>query len=370
MPSSPGSTMAEPKRYYDAWAHYLRFGLEPSREEPGISDELRATLFAGRNGEKRDMGTGGKSAYPGASAGFFVPTAFADQYEAALANVAPMLEVSRSIDTPTGAPLGYPTDSDVSVIGELLSEHAQATKADVPMSQITFSTFKFGSKFVIMSTELAQDFGFDLMGYLAEKFAWRVGRALNPLMTTGTGIGGPQGVITGAPVGRVATGSGGGGTGATSIGSDDLTALEMSVDFAYHKGAIWMCNASTLQVILDLKDNAGRPIVTRPDQPGMPTMLNGYPVILNPDFPVIAPNAITLAFGRFDKYLVRRGPKQLIRLAQRWADFSQVGFILWDRRDGRLIDAGTHPIKTLQQAASVSLTKSSVPVTKPVTTSK
>jgi len=38
------------------------------------------------------------------------------------------------------------------------------------------------------------------------------------------------------------------------------------------------------------------------------------------------------------------------RLTERYADFNQVGFLAFQRWDGQLIDAGTHPVKYLQQA--------------------
>jgi hypothetical protein len=40
----------------------------------------------------------------------------------------------------------------------------------------------------------------------------------------------------------------------------------------------------------------------------------------------------------------------VLRLVERFADYGQVAFIGFARYDGNLLDAGTHPVKYLQQA--------------------
>ena len=66
-----------------------------------------------------------------------------------------------------------------------------------------------------------------------------------------------------------------------------------------------------------------------------------------------AANARSVAFGDFSKYLIREvlGP-QVVRLNERFADALQVAFIGYQRADGRLVDAGTNPIRLLQNSAS------------------
>ena len=41
-----------------------------------------------------------------------------------------------------------------------------------------------------------------------------------------------------------------------------------------------------------------------------------------------------------------------MRLNERYADYGQVAFIGFARYDGNLVDAGTHPVNYLQQAAA------------------
>ena len=52
-------------------------------------------------------------------------------------------------------------------------------------------------------------------------------------------------------------------------------------------------------------------------------------------------------------YFIRRvAGVQVLRLVERYADFNQTGFLAFQRWDGQLVDAGTHPIKYFQHAAS------------------
>jgi len=65
----------------------------------------------------------------------------------------------------------------------------------------------------------------------------------------------------------------------------------------------------------------------------------------------IATTNKTVLFGRLDKYAVRRaGAMTVLKLTERAIDFGQVWFVGWIRRDGALLDAGSHPVKALQQA--------------------
>jgi HK97 family phage major capsid protein len=58
-----------------------------------------------------------------------------------------------------------------------------------------------------------------------------------------------------------------------------------------------------------------------------------------------------VAFGSLDKYLIRRVKEMsVLRLVERFADYGQVAFLGFARYDGNLLDAGTHPVKYLQNS--------------------
>lgn len=334
-----------------AFRSYLRSGYNGERFGlPRLAEEERYLLRY----ESRDMGVGSPTSSIPTSV--LVPQGFYRDIESALKYYGPMTEVSKILDTATGAPLPYPTSNDTAQAATIVGEGAQVNEQDVTVSNVTFGAWKLSSGLVKVSLELLQDADFDLENFLKEKFSERFGRGLNSFFTNGTGTSQPTGFMTAATAGPTAVGSsgntGGSETGATSIGTDDLVALEHSIDPWYRPGAIYQLNDDTLKKLKQIKDKFGRPIYESP-QNGQPALLNGYPFRINNDLPTVAANAKTVAFGNFQKYLIRRVKEMsVLRLVERYADYGQVGFIAFARYDANLLDAGTHPIKYLVQAAS------------------
>jgi HK97 family phage major capsid protein len=76
-------------------------------------------------------------------------------------------------------------------------------------------------------------------------------------------------------------------------------------------------------------------------------------VIINPNMAPMAASAKSILFGDFSKYVIRDSLElAVLRLAERYAEFGQIGFIAFMRSDGRTLDAGTDPIKYYQNSAS------------------
>jgi HK97 family phage major capsid protein len=329
------------RRHRVAFRDYLRNGLQSMKaEHVAVLQEFR------------DMGVG-----TGNLGGFFVPQGFVYEIEQALRYYGNMLGVSQILDTATGQPLPYPTDNDTTNSGELVGEGVQVTTADVSIGHIILGAFKFSTRMVKVSLELLQDSAFDMEGYLKDKFAIRLGRILNTKFTVGVGTTEPMGVLTAATAGPTALGSsantGGTETGGTSIGYIDLVELEHSLDPLYRRGAKFMFHDGTLRKLKELLDKYGRPIWVPGVSTNAPDTILGYPYSINNDMPVIALNAKTVIFGPLDKYLIRRVRElAVIRLVERFADYGQVAFLGFARYDGNLLDAGTHPIRFLVQAAA------------------
>lgn len=340
------------KRYREAWRHAMCFDGPEQYGFRGISQEDRQVIR-----EFRDMGTGGGNALQGTGGGYFVPVGFIDEVEEAMKWYGDMLNSSTIMTTATGQPLPHPTDNDTTVTGELIGESQPVTEADVTLGNIVFNAYKYSTKMVKISIELLQDSAFDFDGYLKDKFAIRLGRILNTHFTTGTGSSQPNGIITAATVGPTAAGAstndGGAETGGTSIGTGDLVELEHSVDKAYRRGASFMGHDLTIKSLKKLLDKYGRPIWLPGIAVNAPDTILGYTYYTNNDMATIAVNAKTLLFGQLKKYTVRRVKElAVLRLVERFADYGQVAFIGFARYDGQLLDAGTHPVKYLVQAAS------------------
>lgn len=342
---------------------YWRAFVRCSQKDGGDIDSR--AIVSGQRDEFRDMGIGVNTL-----GGYFVPRGFVYDVEEALKYYGPMLEVAEIMDTATGQPLPYPTANDTTVAGEIVGEGQQVTEKDVNVGQVLFGAFKFSTRMTKVSLELLQDSAFDIQSFLKKLFAIRLGRILNTKFTVGAGTVEPLGIVTavvannGAAnatpsygVGLLAQGSstntGGSETGGTSIGSKDIVNLEHTVDPLYRRGAKYMMHDQTLRFCKGLLDKYGRPLWKASLAVGDPDTLNGYGYAINNDMAQIALNAQTVLFGPLNKYIIRR-VKELgvITLNERYADYGQVAYIGFARYDGNLLDAGTHPINYLQQAAS------------------
>jgi HK97 family phage major capsid protein len=343
------------KEHREAFQTYLRIGASEMRTDQ------RAVLF-----ERRDMGTGGQGAYPGATTGFFVPVGFFKQVEDALKYYGPMLVGGEGMpllfDTDTGAPLPFPTADDTNEIGEQVGENQQVTTADVSLGQIMFGAWKYSTKMVKVSIELLTDSAFDIESFLATEFGRRLGRIANLKTTTGVGTTEPMGIVPAITAGGNVITATGSFTNddvgeANTIGSDDLVALEHQVDPVYRPRARYMMHDATLKALKKVKDKNGRSLLWQEGTPqGSPATVNGYPYCINNDMdqlqtvsssPVVTRR--TMVFGDLSKHVIRR-VKQLsvLRLSERFADFGQVAFIGFARYDANNIDVGHRAQAILQ----------------------
>lgn len=350
---SQSAETSDEKRYGQAFRGFLRSGYNGERFGlPSLPEEDRALLRY----EKRD---GMVISSPSASVptSVLVPQGFYAEIETALKYYGPMTTVSKILATATGQPLPMPTANDVANAAVIVGEGAQVSEQDVTVSSLIFGAWKLSTGLVKVSLELLQDSAFDLESYLKEQFAIRLGRGLNTFFTNGTGVSQPTGFTVNAPVGPTATGSktntGGSETGGTTIGTSDIINLIQSVDPWYRNGAIFQMHDQTRALLEATLDKFGRPVYVPNPQSGRLESLFGYPIYVNNDLPTVAVNAKTVAFGRFDKYVIRKVKEMsVLRLVERFADYGQIAFIAFARYDGNLLDAGTHPIKLLQQAAA------------------
>lgn len=262
-------------------------------------------------------------------------------------------EVATNLTLENGAPFSYPTSDGTSEVGELIGENTTATGADPVFGTAPLPTYKFSSKIVAVPFELLQDSQIDMVAFIYRRLKDRIGRAQNQYFTTGTGTAQPHGITVAASVGKTGT------TGQTlTVIYDDLVDLVESVDYAYAESASlqFMLSQSIRKVVRKIKDTAGRPIWTPSYDSGIgkgnPDQLLGYNVALNNDLAVPAANAKTIAFGAFDRYIVRDAMDiTLFRFDDSaYAKLGQVGFLAWARAGGNLMD--TNAVKLYQHSAT------------------
>ena len=320
---------AEKRDLADAVGAYLRRGIE------GMTPEQRSLL------EKRAL-----SSVTGASGAYTIPEGFANELEVALKFYGGILNVATIMDTDTGNPIPHPTMNDTANTGAILDENtSMGASTDPSFGVVTLGAYTYSSKPILVPNQLLEDSAFNLEAYLSNALAERIARAFNTSATTGNGTTAPQGLVTASFKGADAA--------AAAITYDNLVDLMHSVDPNYRKNGKWMMNDNTFKALRKLKDTTGQPIFQLSMRDGEPTTLLGKPVEINNDMADIAASAKSVLFGDFSKYKVRRVKNYGVkRLTERYADYNQTGYILFVRLDGKLIDAGTNPVKHLLHAAS------------------
>lgn len=324
-----------------AFWSYLRHGAA------GLSPEERDALaptyrsFTGAEGRALAVGTD-------SAGGYTIPKEFQQSVETNMLAYSNMLTEVTRVPTATGAQLLIPTSDDTSNVGAILSENTAVAEQDVTFGQTTIDTYVYSSKLIRVSYQLLNDASFPLEAWLRERMAERLGRILNTHFTTGDGSSKPYGVVTGAALGK--TGAAG---QTTSVIYDDLVDLEHSVDPAYRPNATFMMADSTLKVLKKLKDSQSRPLWVPGLTAGEPSTILGYRYTINQDVAAPAASAKSILFGDFRHYYWRSVTGTTVqRLSERYADYLQVAFHAWARHGGRLVNAGTNPIKYYQHPAS------------------
>ena len=307
--------------------------------------------------ELRDMGISSPTASIPTSV--FVPQGFVYDVEIALKAIGNFISACDEIPTSTGSPLPYPTSNDVAVEAEIVGEGQTVNDQDVGIGNVVLQAWKYDTKMVPVSLELLQDSAFDMDKFLSSAFAIRLQRGLTRDFTYGSGNSCPRGIYLDAQVGATASGASknsGDATqsGANSIGSADLLNLIHSVDPLYRFSGKFAMHDTTIQVLEQTLDKFGRPLYLPNPQTGKLESIFGYPIVMNQYMDQVGVHspeiqAMSVLFGDLKKYKIRKVKDlAVLRLVERAAEKGQVLFIGFARYDGRLVDAGTHPVKVLE----------------------
>lgn len=336
----PEEREARDKKHRTAYDKWIRRGMGVLNEEERDLMQNSYTELDGANPEVRAM-----SALTGVTGGFTVPVGFMGRMEEAMKDFSGVLKSrATQLTTDTGVDIPYPTVNDTSNEGEQVEENAATTDGPEPaFGQLSLKAYLYSSRLVLLPIALIQDTGVDVESLLGRLLAERLGRITNKRWTTGNNANQPQGIVTGSTLGKQVA-------GATAVTYDELVDLQVSIDPAYDGNAEWMFHKSTFGALRKLKDSDGRPIWMPAMNSGMaggaPGLLLDKPYVVNQNMAAMASGARSILYGDMSKYMIRRVKNMvLVRLAERYAEKFQVGFFAFMRCDGRVIDAGTNPIK-------------------------
>lgn len=275
---------------------------------------------------------------PGSAGGYLIPTDMLQRLVETLKAYGGLLNVANVMTTATGNPLQWPTNDDTAAKGRIIGENAQVSQVAVTFGQNDLGAYTYTSDLFLCPWTLLQDSAFDLEGFLSRKAGERIGRAVAEHLAIGDGSGKPQGLMTGATIGKT------GAISATAaITYDDLIDLEHSVDPAYRErpGVRYVFSDGALKLLRKLKDLQDRPLWQPSLQAGVASNMNGYPYTIDNGIAAPAAAATSIGFGDVSAaFLVRQvSGGQLVRLEERYADFLQTGYFAFMRLDSVIDDA-------------------------------
>ena len=213
-----------------------------------------------------------------------------------------------------------------------IDEEAAFPESDDTFGMLSIGAFKLATT-IKVSDELLHDSVFDVASYIAKEFARRIGAAEEEAFFTGNGIGRPTGILNA---------TGGAETGVTSAGAnisfDDVIDLYYSLRSPYRRNAVFMMNDSTVRALRKLKNGSGdylwQPSVTA----GTPDTILNRPVYTSSYMPTVAAGAKSILFGDMSYYWIAdREGRTFQRLNELYAPTGQVGFLSFERVDGKLI---------------------------------
>ena len=326
--------------YATTFRAYCRRGIAD------LSNEEREILKAGEVVEKRQQST------TDSAGGYMIPQGFSNELEKARAMFGGVAEVSRVLNTNTGNQIDWPTVNDTSNVSAILSENgdADASTTDVTFANKQLDAYKTNPGVLKTSRELFTDSAINIEALLGELMGERTGRFENQWFTTGTGSSQPNGCVTAASQGKYAAEP-------TTLTYTEILELLHSVDPAYRIGPSvrFMFNDNTLLNIKKLVVGSAdaRPLWEPSLKVGEPDRLAGYPYTINQDMANMAASAKSILYGDFSKFVVRKvGTPFFRRLDERYADYDQIGWLLFTRVDSELIDASGGAIKYLQMHSS------------------
>ena len=258
-------------------------------------DMIRALM----NGERRSYTFETRDVLK-SNAGAPVPTSFYDQVIMQARLVGPMLSTSTVLNTASGENLQIPSLSQYST-AVLEGEGDPIAESDpIFNSFVTLGAYKYAF-LVQVSTELLEDSGVDMLGFLAEQVGNELGFRANSVLTTGDGSDKPNGIVTASTVGGTA------GT-ATGFSGDDLINLYYSLNGAARllPGVGWMMRGETIAVVRKLKTTDGAYIFQPSLALDTPDTLLGKPIYENPAMALATASQKSVIVGHLPSYFVRQ----------------------------------------------------------------
>lgn len=191
-------------------------------------------------------------------------------------------------------------------------------------TQFPIKSYKIASLIKLRESFLL-DNDFDLEKYLTTDFARRFARAEENLFINGHGVTNQTGILSASE--SIDS------KDINTLSYDEIIKLYFSIDAEYRKGAVFIMNDETALYLRTLKDNDGNYLWN----PNNDTIL-GKEVIISPYMPNMESGKQPIIFGVLSFYwIIERKPLAIQVLKELYSSQGQIGFIGFERIDGRLI---------------------------------
>jgi HK97 family phage major capsid protein len=286
-----------------------------------------------------------RAAIDGVAGQVILPSMVQTEVESAMKGIGGFQDAVSKVNTTTGANMSWPTINTTAEKGVWLGQNEQGERQQPTFSVVEFVANTLRTKLIPISLELVQDAGFDITQFLVQEMAKQLSAGLNLAITSGSGVKQPKGILADAASAA--------GAKATSISFDDLLTLMTAVDASYWNPASFMMNPNTFVKLAKIKGSDGQYIMNPVVQAGFNPVLYGHKVVLNSDMPDIGASTTPIIFGDLSKYKLRIVRDMFFtRLNEILAEYNAIGVYGFMRVDGKLIDAGTHPVAKLTMAAA------------------
>ena len=254
--------------------------------------------------------------------------------------------------TGTGGEYRIPQMDAASQEGEILgAQDTTVTEQALPnIGAQVFGAKTGSSKPILITRELQQDAVFDIVSYVERQALRRMGRIWNKVFTvTQAGTGMPVGVVSSAIAGITAASQ-------SAITWEELTNLIYAINRAYREmdeqgeggfgseggGRIgYMISDNAEKAMRVLTDADGRPLWVPSTREGAPSMLNGFPYVVNGHMDDVAAGNVPMLFGNFSYYGIRTVRRvEIFRfMDSRTMQNNAIECLAFSRRDGRPMGA-------------------------------
>ena len=314
-------------------------GLEqsggPARpSEPTESDQFRSLAV----GEVRELAFDlreARVATVGTSnnAGTTTQNTFVASVVEAMRERSPFFGLANVVTTGSGETIEWPVKLTRPTAAQVAENTAYST-SDETWGRTSVGAFKYGVM-VQATEEIVSDSRLDILSILGTDAGEAVADDVVEDLLTGTGTTKPWGWATRA------TGS----VNAANLAGvtfDNLIDLSYAIKSPYRRNAVYMFNDTAIKTLRKVKDTTGQYLWQPALTAGAPDMINGYPVLTDPNMPIAGASAKVGLFGDPKKYLIRQAKDlRVVRSDEYGFDKDLITFKVTWRGSGDLLDTSS-----------------------------